>query len=225
MKPVDTITDVQDQKLLMEHSVPGRRGVRLPPLDVPEQPLPDSSLLRDELPLPELSQPEVVRYFTRLSQLNYSVDTHFYPLGSCTMKYNPKVNDQIASLPGMASLHPLAPEESSQGALKVMHRLQGYLSDISGMAATSLATMAGAQGELSGVLMIRAYHLEHGQAQRRTRLIPDRAHRTNPASAARGGRRGARCGRGGGPGRPRPSHGRGRTTRNKASRGPGYRRG
>ena len=182
-----TKTDAPDQKLLMEHSVAGRRGVRLPPLDVPEQPLPDGSLLRDELLLPELSQPEVVRYFTRLSQLNYSVDTNFYPLGSCTMKYNPKVNDQIASLPGMASLHPRAPEESSQGALKVMHRLQGYLSDVSGMAATSLATMAGAQGELSGVLMIRAHHLEHGQTKRRTMLIPDSAHGTNPASAAMGG--------------------------------------
>jgi len=187
VKSVDSMTDAPDQKLLMEHSVPGRRGVRLPPLDVPEQPLPESSLLRDNLPLPELSQPEVVRYFTRLSQLNYSVDTHFYPLGSCTMKYNPKVNDQVASLPGMASIHPLAPEESSQGALKLMHRLQDYLSDISGMAATSLATMAGAQGELSGVLMIRAYHLERGQPQRRTMLIPDSAHGTNPASAAMGG--------------------------------------
>ena len=179
--------DSSDRKLLMERSVPGRRGVRLPPLDVPEQPLPDEELLRSNLPLPELSQPEVVRYFTRLSQLNYSVDTQFYPLGSCTMKYNPKVNDQVASLPGLASLHPLAPQEASQGALKLLHRLQGYLSEVTGMAATCLAPIAGAQAELSGVLMVRAYHLSRGDTQRRVMLIPDSAHGTNPASAAMGG--------------------------------------
>ena len=179
--------DSSDRKLLMERSVPGRRGVRLPPLDVPEQPLPDEALLRSDLSLPELSQPEVVRYFTRLSQLNYSVDTQFYPLGSCTMKYNPKINDQVASLPGLASLHPLAPQEASQGALKLLHSLQGYLAEVTGMAATSLAPMAGAQAELSGVLMVRAYHLSRGDTQRRVMLIPDSAHGTNPASAAMGG--------------------------------------
>lgn len=179
--------DSLDRKLLMERSVAGRRGVRLPPGDVPEQPLPDGELLRDDLPLPELSQPEVVRYFTRLSQLNYSVDTHFYPLGSCTMKYNPKVNDEVASLPGMAFLHPLMPQQASQGALKLLYRLQGYLAEVTGMAGTSLAPMAGAQAELSGVLMFRAYHLSRGDAQRRIMLIPDSAHGTNPASAAMGG--------------------------------------
>ena len=176
-----------DRKLLMERSVPGRRGVRLPALDVPEQTLPDEALLREDISLPELSQPEVVRYFTRLSQLNYSIDTQFYPLGSCTMKYNPKINDQVASLPGLAYLHPLAPEEVSQGALKLMYRLQGYLTEVTGMAATSLAPMAGAQAELSGVLMIRAYHLSRGDAARKVMLIPDSAHGTNPASAAMGG--------------------------------------
>ncbi len=176
-----------DRKLLMERSVPGRRGVRLPPSDVPEQPLPDKALLREELPLPELSQPEVVRYFTLLSQLNYSVDTQFYPLGSCTMKYNPKINEQVASLPGLAFLHPLAPSEATQGALKLMHRLQDYLTEISGMAATSLAPMAGAHGELSGVLMIRSYHESRGDSERKVMLVPDSAHGTNPASAAMGG--------------------------------------
>ncbi len=176
-----------DHKLLMDRSVPGRRGVRLPPLDVPEQPLPAKALLRDDLLLPELSQPEVVRYFTRLSQLNYSVDTQFYPLGSCTMKYNPKINEQVASLPGLAFLHPLAPLEATQGALKLMYRLQSYLTEISGMAATSLAPLAGAHGELSGELMIRAYHMSRSDADRRVMLIPDSAHGTNPASAAMGG--------------------------------------
>ncbi|MBI4340438.1 MAG: aminomethyl-transferring glycine dehydrogenase subunit GcvPB [Chloroflexi bacterium] len=176
-----------DRQLLMDRSVPGRRGVRLPDLDVPAEPLPDASLLRDDLPLPELSQPEVVRYFTRLSQLNYSIDTQFYPLGSCTMKYNPKINDQVASLPGMANLHPLAPPEAAQGALKLMHRLQTYLCEASGMSAASLATLAGAQGELAGVLMIRAYHRSRDDAARRVMLIPDSAHGTNPASAAMAG--------------------------------------
>jgi glycine dehydrogenase subunit 2 len=171
----------------MNRSVPGRVGILMPALDVPEQPLPDAGALRDRLPLPELSQPEVVRYFTRLSQLNYSVDTQFYPLGSCTMKYNPKVNDQVASLAGLAALHPLAPPEVSQGALTLMHRLQRYLAEVTGMAATSLAPMAGAQGELAGVLMISAYHRSRGDSQRKVMLIPDSAHGTNPASAAMGG--------------------------------------
>ncbi|MBI4311856.1 MAG: aminomethyl-transferring glycine dehydrogenase subunit GcvPB [Chloroflexi bacterium] len=176
-----------DRQLLMDRSVPGRRGVRMPDLDTPPQPLPDASLLRDDLPLPELSQPEVVRYFTRLSQLNYSIDTQFYPLGSCTMKYNPKINDQAAMLPGMAGLHPLAPAEAAQGALKLMYRLQSYLCEVAGMSAASLAPMAGAQGELSGVLMVRAYHQARGDARRKVMLIPDSAHGTNPASAAMGG--------------------------------------
>ncbi|MBI4200940.1 MAG: aminomethyl-transferring glycine dehydrogenase subunit GcvPB, partial [Chloroflexi bacterium] len=173
--------------MLLERSVPGRRGVTLPALDISAQPLPDEALLRGELPLPELSQPEVVRYFTRLSQLNYSVDTHFYPLGSCTMKYNPKINDQMSSLPGLALLHPLAPDELSQGALKLLYRLQEYLTEIAGMAASGLAPMAGAQAELCGVLMIRAYHLGRGDTRRRVMLVPDSAHGTNPASAAMGG--------------------------------------
>ena len=177
----------EDRRLLMERSVPGRRGIQLSELDVPEQPLPPEELLRGELSLPELSQPEVVRYFTRLSQLNYSVDTNFYPLGSCTMKYNPKINDQVASIPGMAYLHPLTPQEESQGALKLIYRLQGYLGEATGMAAVSLAPMAGAHAELSGVLMIRAYHQSRGEDHRRTILIPDSAHGTNPASAVMGG--------------------------------------
>ena len=176
-----------DRQLLMERSVPGRRGILFPALDVPEQPLPPRETLRQEIDLPELSQPEVVRYFTRLSQLNYSVDTNFYPLGSCTMKYNPKINDRLASLPGMAYLHPLAPQGASQGALRLLWLLQGYLEEVTGMGAVSLAPMAGAHAELSGVLMVRAYHQSRGDEQRRTMLIPDSAHGTNPASAAMAG--------------------------------------
>ena len=174
-------------KLLMERSVPGRNGSILPELDVPAQPLPDGALLRDELGLPELSEPEVVQYFTGLSQRNFSIDTHFYPLGSCTMKYNPKINDEIAFLPGFAGIHPLQPAEQSQGALDLLFRLQGFLGEITGLPAVSLATLAGAHGELAGMLMIRAYHEANGDSRRRKVAIPDSAHGTNPASAAMAG--------------------------------------
>lgn len=175
------------RRLLMERSAPGRVGAILPNLDVPIQELPDGKLLRSELELPEISEPEVIRYFTNLSQLNFSIDTHFYPLGSCTMKYNPKINDEIAFLPGFASIHPQQTSDQTQGALQVMHRLQGYLIEITGMAACSLAPLAGAQGELAGTLMIQKYHHERGDGQRRKMLIPDSAHGTNPASAAMAG--------------------------------------
>ena len=184
---IESRREIADSGMLMDRSVAGRRGIIMPPLDVEEQPLPDADLLREDLELPEVSQPEVVRYFTRLSQLNYSIDTNFYPLGSCTMKYNPKINDMVASLPGMAHLHPMNAAELSQGSLKVMYRLQQYLAEVTGMKATSLASMAGAQGELAGVLMIRAYHDSRGDDKRKLMLIPDSAHGTNPASAAMGG--------------------------------------
>jgi glycine dehydrogenase subunit 2 len=171
----------------MERSVPGRVGAVLPPLDVPAQPLPAASLLRAELVLPEVSEPEVVQYFTALSRLNYSIDTHFYPLGSCTMKYNPKVNDEMAFLPGFADSHPLQPPEVSQGALELLWRLQGFLAEITGLTGVSLATLAGAHGELAGMLMVRAYHQDRGDGRRRKVAIPDSAHGTNPASAAMAG--------------------------------------
>lgn len=174
-------------RLLLERSVPGRVGAVAPPLDVPAQPLPDAALLRADLPLPEVSEPEVVQYFTALSQLNFSIDTQFYPLGSCTMKYNPKVNDEMAFLPGFAALHPLQPAETAQGALELLYRLQQYLGEITGMAGVSLATLAGAHGELAGVLMMRAYHQARGDGGRVKMAIPDSAHGTNPASAAMAG--------------------------------------
>ena len=174
-------------RLLMDRSEPGRVGSVLPACDVPTQPLPDASLLRDRLDLPEVSEPEVVQYFTVLSQLNFSIDTNFYPLGSCTMKYNPKVNDEMAFLPGMANIHPLQSAQLSQGALDLLYRLQGFLGEITGLDSVSLATLAGAHGELAGMLMIRAYHQARGDAGRLKVAIPDSAHGTNPASAAMAG--------------------------------------
>jgi glycine dehydrogenase subunit 2 len=187
------MTELQDtlrtqrRKLLMERSVPGRVGTTLPPLDVPEQELPPQELLRGELDFPEVSEGELVRYFANLSQLNFSIDTNFYPLGSCTMKYNPKINDEMASIPGMSQIHPYQPAETVQGALKLIYRLQGYLTEITGMAGACLSPMAGADGELAGMLMTRAYHLSRGDDDRKKVLIPDSAHGTNPASAAMAG--------------------------------------
>ena len=173
--------------LTFDLSRPGRIGCALPALDVPESPLPPPELLRDDLPLPELSQLDVVRYFTRLSQRNFSIDTGFYPLGSCSMKYNPKVQEDIARLPGFAQLHPLQPSDTAQGALALMHGLQGLLAEITGLDDVSLAPDAGAHGELAGILIARAYHNANGNGPRRRVLVPDTAHGTNPATAAMAG--------------------------------------
>ncbi len=171
----------------MDRSAPGRVGTTMPPLDVPEQALPPADMLRADLDMPEVSEAELVRYFSQISQFNFSIDHNFYPLGSCTMKYNPKLNDEMAGLPGMAEIHPRQPAPTVQGALKLMHELQGLLAEITGMAGASLAPMAGAEGELTGMLMIRAYHLARGDTKRTAALIPDSAHGTNPASAAMAG--------------------------------------
>ena len=174
----------RERVLLMDRSVPGRMSTTLPPRDVPEQELPPEHMLREDLDMPEVSEGELVRYFSQLSQLNFSIDTNFYPLGSCTMKYNPKLHDEMASLPGLSQIHPRQPPSTVQGALKLMYELQGYLKEITGMAGASLAPLAGASGELAGMLMIRAYHLANGDDHRNIVLIPDSAHGTNPASAA-----------------------------------------
>ncbi|MBI4295107.1 MAG: aminomethyl-transferring glycine dehydrogenase subunit GcvPB [Chloroflexi bacterium] len=170
--------------VLFERSKPGIRGCTLPALDVPPSDLPDASLLRQELPLPEVSEADLVRYFTALSRLNYSVDAGFYPLGSCTMKYNPKWHEALPQLPGFSQLHPLQSAETVQGALRLMFELQEYLAEIVGMEATSLAPMAGAQGELTGIMVARAYQHDRGQAARDTVLVPDTAHGTNAATVA-----------------------------------------
>ncbi len=179
--------DDRRRRLLMDRSVPGRLGTTLPPLDVPAQELPPAEVLRDSLEMPEVSEGELVRYFSQISQFNFSIDHNFYPLGSCTMKYNPKLNDEMAGLPGMSEIHPHQPDSTVQGALRLVHELQGYLTEISGMAATSLAPKAGAESELAGMLMARAYHLANGEGDRRDVLVPDSAHGTNPASAAMAG--------------------------------------
>ena len=175
------------RRLLMDRSVPGRVGATLPPMDVPEQEPPPGAMLRDELEMPEVTEGELVRYFSQISQFNFSIDHNFYPLGSCTMKYNPKLNDELAALPGMSEIHPLQDESTVQGALKLMHQLQTYLAEISGMAGTGLSPKAGAEGELAGMLMTRAYHLSRGEPGREVVLIPDSAHGTNPASATMAG--------------------------------------
>ena len=164
----------------------GRIACALPELDVPAAPLPPESALRRDMRLPELSQPDLVRYFTRLSQHNYGVDTAFHPLGSCTMKYNPRVHEEIVRLPGFAGLHPHQ-RETAQGALALMFDLQRFLAEITGMDAVSLAPAAGAHGELTGILIARAYHQHQGGGQRRRVLVPDTAHGTNPATAAMSG--------------------------------------
>jgi len=172
------------EPLLSELSVEGRPGHRFPVPDVPPTALPAPALLRERLPLPQLSEVDVVRHFTRLSQLNYAVDTGFYPLGSCTMKYNPKVDDEMARLPGFAALHPYQPPETTQGALRLLAELERALAEITGFAAVSLQPSAGAHGELTGMLIIRAHHLAQGDGRRRRVLVPDSAHGTNPATAA-----------------------------------------
>lgn len=172
------------QHLLIDLSQPGKVGCRLPELDVPAAELPANELLRRELPLPEVSETELVRYFNSLSRCNYGVDNGFYPLGSCTMKYNPKWHEDIARLAGFQAIHPCQPNASAQGALQLMYELQGLLAEITGMDTTSLAPMAGAQGELASMLMIKAYQRSRGQTQRRKILVPDSAHGTNPATAS-----------------------------------------
>jgi glycine dehydrogenase subunit 2 len=176
------------EPLIFELSSPGRKGYSLPPLDVPEQPVEDllpAEMLRAQAPeLPEVSEPDVVRHFTHLSKLNYSIDSGFYPLGSCTMKYNPKVNEQVVAASGWRAIHPYQPQETVQGALQLMHELQGILCEIAGMDAFTLQPAAGAHGELTGLLMIQAYHRSRGQGQRNEIIAPDSSHGTNPATAS-----------------------------------------
>ncbi len=173
------------EKLSFELSVSGRTGYSLPPMDVPEKSLasliPARFLRKNAARLPELSEPEVVRHFIALSLLNHHVDKGFYPLGSCTMKYNPKLNENMARLPGFSQLHPLQDVSLAQGALQLMYELTGYLAEIAGMAQVTLQPAAGAHGELTGLMMIRAYHENQGNPRKNV-LIPDSAHGTNPAS-------------------------------------------
>jgi glycine dehydrogenase subunit 2 len=170
-------------QLIFDLSRPGRGSAQLAPAPRPAADIPQA-LLRAAAPaLPEVAELDAVRHYTRLSQLNFSIDTHFYPLGSCTMKYNPRAANALAMLPGFLARHPLAPDETGQGFLACMHELQEILREVTGMAGVSLAPMAGAQGELAGVAMIRAWHTSRGDHARREIIVPDAAHGTNPATA------------------------------------------
>jgi glycine dehydrogenase subunit 2 len=171
------------ERTIFELSSPGRTGVTFPKSDVPEYDLPGEELLRQDLPLPELAEVDVVRHYMALSRYNYGVDTGFYPLGSCTMKYNPKINEDTCRLPGFLYTHPLQPIETVQGNLALMYEMQEWLMEISGFAAVTLQPAAGAHGEFTGVLMMNAYHKNRGDHKRTKMIVPDSAHGTNPASA------------------------------------------
>jgi len=174
------------ESTIYELSQSGRKGITFPEPDVPLTPLP-KDFLRESLSLPELSEFDVVRHFTNLSKLNYSIDGGFYPLGSCTMKYNPKINEEVARLPGFANTHPLQPIVSIQGNLYLMYQLQEWLQEISGFHRVCLTPAAGAQGELVGALIIRKYHQINKDFRRKKILIPDSAHGTNPATSSMSG--------------------------------------
>jgi glycine dehydrogenase subunit 2 len=174
------------EPLLFEKSRPGREGVSIPACDVPPTPIPDS-LRRASLSLPEVSEVDLVRHYLRLSHLNYCVDQGLYPLGSCTMKYNPKVNDAAARLPGFARLHPLQDPATAQGAMALLFGLQRMIAEIGGFHSVSLQPSAGAHGELTGILIMRAWHATRGDTLRTRILVPDSAHGTNPASTTMAG--------------------------------------
>jgi glycine dehydrogenase subunit 2 len=175
-------------KLIFEKSQPGRRGGELPQPDVPHAEIPSELRRRRPPRLPELAEPEILRHFTKLSTRNFGIDTGFYPLGSCTMKYNPRVNERLAMLPGFRDLHPYQDEDACQGALELMWRLERALIEISGLHACSLQPAAGSQGELTGLMLMRAYFADRGEADSRDTIITaDTAHGTNPASVTMSG--------------------------------------
>jgi glycine dehydrogenase subunit 2 len=189
-----TLTETPQQaeraETIYEKSVPGRRAAQLPPSGVGETPIEElipAGLLRETpAELPEVSEPEIIRHYNRLSRRNFDLDTGFYPLGSCTMKYNPRLNERVAALPGNARLHPAAEPEDAQGALELMYLLQESLGEICGLPHVSLQPSAGSQGELAGLLLTRAYHADRGRNPRKV-LTPDTAHGTNPASVTMAG--------------------------------------
>jgi len=190
MKPDAAMGLTMEEPLIFEKTAETRRGISIPKSDAgevaPEDVIP-REFLREDIPgFPSVSEMETVRHFVRLSQWNFGVDTGFYPLGSCTMKYNPKINEDIARLSGFSNVHPYQPEELSQGALRLMYELEGFLGEISGMDAVTLQPAAGAHGELCGMLMIAAYFKDKGRPRKKV-IIPDTAHGTNPASSALAG--------------------------------------
>lgn len=181
----------QYNSLIFEISKPGRVGYKLPKCDVEEKDakslIPEGLLRAEDAKLPEVSENEVVRHYTLLSNKNFGVDTGFYPLGSCTMKYNPKINEDVANLPGFRNVHPYQSEDTVQGALETMYDLSGRLAELTGMDSVTLQPAAGAHGELLGLMLIKAYHRDKGETHRNKIIVPDSAHGTNPASAAAAG--------------------------------------
>ena len=171
-----------ETELLIHHSHVSACGVDLP--EVAQFQLQTGQKKREKIGLPEVNEPQVIRHFVRLSRQNYSIDAGFYPLGSCTMKHNPRLNEKMARLPGFADIHPLQDESTIQGALELMYNLQNWLSELTGLAAVSLCPAAGAQGELAGMLTIKKAHEVKGETNRKIVLIADSAHGTNPATAA-----------------------------------------
>jgi glycine dehydrogenase subunit 2 len=179
---------MSDMKLIFELSKPGRKAYSLPDCDVPVQEtaalIPGEYLRERDAKLPEVSEVDAVRHFVGLSRRNHGVDSGFYPLGSCTMKYNPKINEDMARLPGFARVHPYQQSETTQGCLELLYRLDSMLSEITGMERISLQPAAGAHGEMAGLMIIKAYHEHRGEVKRKKIIVPDTAHGTNPASAA-----------------------------------------
>ena len=177
----------KNDKLIFEVSRPGKKGYSLPELDVKDVELsdiiPSKYLSEGEVDLPEVSEFEIMRHFTNLSNKNYSLDAGIYPLGSCTMKYNPRINEDMAALPAFTNLHPYQPVETAQGALEIMYKLDEQLSEIAGFARTTLQPAAGSHGEYTGLLVIKAYHAKNGDTKRTKIIVPDAAHGTNPSSA------------------------------------------
>ena len=175
-------------KLIFEISKEGRRACTIPPLDLPDIDLkelvPNNVLRETDTQIPEMSQLDIMRHFTLLSNKNFGIDTGFYPLGSCTMKYNPKINEDMAALPKFTEVHPYQPEETVQGALELMYNLSGMLCEITGMDQITLQPAAGAHGELTGLMIIHDYHRSRGDEKRNKIIVPDSAHGTNPASAS-----------------------------------------
>jgi glycine dehydrogenase subunit 2 len=173
-------------QLIFERSREGRKGVTLPKWDLKEKPLedliPSKFIKTEEINLPEVSEVDVIRHYTNLSTMNYGVDTGFYPLGSCTMKYNPKINEEVAAIGSLANIHPYQDEKTVQGSLELMYNLSDMLAEISGMDQVTLQPAAGAHGELTGIMLIKAYHHARGDFKRTKVITPDSSHGTNPAT-------------------------------------------